>query len=61
MVKPNVAKLLVDALLTSNMLKQNILQQVQEICYKLQWNDAQSTEKGVKKIMGLLEQGAGKR
>lgn len=56
-VKPNIAKLLVDALLASNMLEINVVKQLQEVRNKLQWDNTQSTEKGFKKIISLLEQG----
>ena len=59
-VKLNVVKLLVDALLTSNTLKKNIIKNMQEVFDKFQWNDVAATEKGFKKIVALIEQGLAK-
>lgn len=57
-VKPNVVKVLVNALLTSNALEENIIKNMQEVFDKFQWDNVEATEKGFKKIMALIEQGA---
>ena len=57
-VKPNVVKLIVDALVSSNVLEAGMVKQINEICEKSQWNKTDSAEKGFKKIMMLLDQGA---
>lgn len=57
-VKPNVVKVLVNALLTSNALEENIIQNMQEVFDKFQWDNVEATEKGFKKIMALIEKGA---
>lgn len=57
-VKPTVVKLIVDALVSSNVLESVTVKQINAIYEKSQWNNTDSAEKGFKKIMILLEQGA---
>lgn len=57
-VKPNVVKLIVDALVSSNVLEAVTVKQINAIYEKSQWNNTDSAEKGFKKIMMLLDQGA---
>jgi ParB family chromosome partitioning protein len=57
-VKPNVVKLIIDALVSSNLLEEVTLKQINTIYEKLQWNNNDSAEKGFKKIIVLLEKGA---
>ncbi len=57
-VKPTVVKLIVDALVSSNVLESVTVKQIHAIYEKSQWNNTDSAEKGFKKIMLLLDQGA---
>lgn len=57
-VKPTVVKLIVDALVSSNVLEAVTIKQINAIYEKSQWNNTDSAEKGFKKIMMLLDQGA---
>ena len=57
-VKPNVVKLIVDALVSSNVLEAVTVNKINAIYEKSQWNNTDSAEKGFKKIMMLLDQGA---
>ena len=54
----NVVKLIVDALVSSNMLESVTVKQISTIYEKSQWNNTDSAERGFKKIMLLLDQGA---
>lgn len=56
-VRTNLAKLIVDALLSSNILESKITQQIHSIYQDAQWDEIKSAEKGFKKIMLLLESG----
>jgi ParB family transcriptional regulator, chromosome partitioning protein len=56
-VRTNLAKLIIDALLSSNILESKITQQIQGIYQNAQWDEIKSAEKGFKKIMLLLESG----
>jgi ParB family transcriptional regulator, chromosome partitioning protein len=56
-VKTNLAKLIVDALLSSNILDANLTQKINAIYQDSQWGDIKSVEKGFKKIMLILESG----
>lgn len=57
-VKPNVVKLLIDALVSSNVLEPVMVKQINAIYEKSQWSNTDLAEKGFKKIMILLDQGA---
>lgn len=56
-VKTNLAKLIIDALISSNILDSNVTQKIYTIYKDFQWADTQSAEKGFKKIMLLLDKG----
>jgi ParB family transcriptional regulator, chromosome partitioning protein len=56
-VKTNLAKLIVDALISSNILDTNITQQIHRIYQDSRWDEITSAEKGFKKIILLLENG----
>lgn len=55
--KPNIVKIIVDALITSNLLEENLIKQISAICTKSEWNNGESAERAFKKIMMLIEQG----
>lgn len=57
-VKPNVVKVLISALMTSNILEENILKSMKQVFEQYKWDDVEQTEKGFKKIVALIEQGA---
>lgn len=57
-VKPSVAKLIIDALISSNILETVTIKQINSIYEKSQWNNTDLVEKEFKKIMTLLDQGA---
>lgn len=57
-VKPNIAKMIVDALILSNMLEAKASQQVITISESIQWENFDSAERAFRKIMSLVEQGA---
>lgn len=56
-VKPNIVKLIVGALVSSNVLEAATVKQINAIYEKAQWNNTDSAEKGFKKIITLLDQG----
>jgi ParB family chromosome partitioning protein len=57
MVKPNIVKFLIDALLSSNVLDEKIINQINSLYNKSRWNDPNYAEKGFKKIILLLNKG----
>lgn len=57
-VKPNIAKIIFDALLTSNVLKEGIIKQLNLISDTVQWNNGKSVEASFKKIISLITQEA---
>ncbi len=56
-VRPTIVKLIVDALVASNVLEAKTVEQVKNICEKSQWDDTEAAEKGFRKIISLLDQG----
>lgn len=56
-MKPRIAKLMIDALLFSNFIEKEVITKIQAIYNKLQWDDTNATEKNLKKIMQLIENG----
>ena len=56
-VKPNVAKLIIEALVSTDILDAEIISQLNEIYKKLEWGNIDSAEKGFKSIIVLLNRG----
>ncbi len=56
-VKPDIVKIIVDALISSNVLKDNILKQLNNIKGDILWNSNESVEVAFRNIIALLEQG----
>ena len=56
-VKPNIAKILVDALVKSRLIEEKIIQQVSNIHNDIDWAISDSVEKAFKRIMLVLEKG----
>ncbi len=57
-VKPNIAKIIFDALVSSNILKENVVKQMQVLSDNIQWNNGKSVEASFKKIISLIAQEA---
>ena len=57
-VKPGVARLIMDALISSNILEAETINKIHSIYDRPQWDDTESAEKGFKEIMLLLEESA---
>jgi ParB family chromosome partitioning protein len=57
-VKPNVAKIIFDALAASNILKDEVIKQLNIISNNVQWNSGKSVEESFKKIITLITQEA---
>ncbi|MCE3238268.1 MAG: parB [Gammaproteobacteria bacterium] len=55
-VKPNVAKIIFDALATSKILKANIMNQLNMVRNDVQWDNGKSVEESFKKIISLITQ-----
>ena len=55
--RPNLVKIIVDALISSNSLENKIIKGINIIYNQSQWDSADSAEKAFKKIMTLIEQG----
>ena len=58
-VKLNVVKLLMNVLVSSNVLEEKMIKQINAIHENARWDNTNSAEKGFKKIMLLLDQMAG--
>ena len=54
--RPNLVKIIVDALISSNSLENKIIKGINIIYNQSQWDSADSAEKAFKKIMTLIEQ-----
>lgn len=57
-VKPNIAKIIFDHLLSSNLLKENVIKQLNIISNNVQWNNGKSVEASFRKIISLISQEA---
>jgi len=57
-VKPNIAKIIFEALTSSRTLKENIIKQMHLISENVQWNNGKSVEASFKKIISLITQEA---
>lgn len=55
--KSNVVKIIVDALISSNVLEEKLINQIRTVCDKSQWDSIESAQKAFKKVMILIEQG----
>lgn len=55
-VKPNVVKLIIDALVSSKVLKGETVKKINNINESSQWSNTDTIEKGFKKIMALLDE-----
>ena len=55
-MKPNIAKIIFDALVSSNILHENIIKQMNMISDNVQWNNGKSVEECFKKIIPLIAQ-----
>lgn len=56
-VKPNVAKIILDALVLSNTLKESVIKKINVINNDIQWNNRDSIEESFKRIISLLQSG----
>ena len=57
-VKPNIAKIIFDALVSSSILHEGIVKQMNIISDNVQWNNGKSVEECFKKIIPLIAQEA---
>ena len=57
-VKPNIAKIIFDALISSNILNESIIKQMNLIGGNVQWSNGKSVETSFKKIISLITQEA---
>lgn len=57
-VKPNIAKIIFDALVASNVLKESTVKQMNIISASIQWTNGKAVEASFKKIISLLTQEA---
>lgn len=57
-VKPNIAKIIFDALVSSNVLKESVVKQMHVISDNIHWNNGKSVEASFKKIISLITQEA---
>ncbi len=57
-VKPNIAKIIFDALISSKVLKENVVKQMQVLSDNIQWNNGKSVEASFKKVISLITQEA---
>ena len=55
-VKPNIAKIIFDALASSTILHESIIKKMNIISDNVQWNNGKSVEDGFKKIIPLIAQ-----
>ncbi|KTD82564.1 ParB/RepB/Spo0J family partition protein [Legionella waltersii] len=55
-VKPNIAKIIFDALVSSNIIHESIIKQMNMISDNVQWNNGKSVEECFKKIIPLIAQ-----
>jgi len=53
-VKPNIAKIIFEALISSSVLKENIVKQLHIINSNIQWNNGKSVEESFKKIISVI-------
>jgi ParB family transcriptional regulator, chromosome partitioning protein len=54
--KPNVVKLIVDALTSSSVLSKDLVDKINIICGNLKWHNGDAAQKSFKKIMLLLDE-----
>ncbi|MEO8401571.1 MAG: ParB N-terminal domain-containing protein [Gammaproteobacteria bacterium] len=57
-VKPNIAKIIFDALTSSNILNEGIIKRINMISDAVQWGNGKSVEMSFKKIISLIAQEA---
>lgn len=57
-VKPNIAKIIFDALISSNVLKESTVKQMHMMSHNIQWNNGKSVEASFKKVISLITQEA---
>lgn len=57
-VKPNIAKIIFDSLVSSGILKEGIIKQINMLSENIQWNNGRSIEASFKKIISLIAQEA---
>lgn len=57
-VKPNIAKLIFDALTSSTLLKEDVIEKMNIINNSIQWHERRSIETSFKKIISLITQEA---
>lgn len=57
MTKPKIVKILINALLSSNLLEESVINQVKLLYDTAQWNNNASIEKSFKKIVALIDTG----
>jgi ParB family chromosome partitioning protein len=55
-VKPSIAKIIFDSLVTSNIIKKSIIEQLITISDNVQWNNNKSVEGSFKKLISLIAQ-----
>ncbi len=55
-VRPNIVKLIIDALVSSNTMEKRIIKQMNVISNKVCWDDGKAAEQAFKTIISLLEQ-----
>ncbi len=55
-IKPKIAKIIFDALITSNILNEKIIKQMNMISDNVEWNNGKSVEACFKKIIPLIAQ-----
>jgi ParB family chromosome partitioning protein len=57
-VKPNIAKIIFDALVSSSTLNENIIKQMNMLNNNIQWSNGKSVEASFKKIISMIAQEA---
>jgi ParB family chromosome partitioning protein len=57
-VKPNIAKIIFDALVSSSTLKESVIKQMNIISSSIQWANGKSVQTSFKKIISLITQEA---
>lgn len=55
-VKPNIAKIIFEALLTSSSLDENLIKKLNTMNNQIQWNNSKSVETSFKKIISLISE-----
>lgn len=56
-VKPNIIKIIIDALLSAKNIKDHTMQELIALNQTVQWNNSESIEKSFKKVIALLDTG----